>query len=229
MELIGIKTELVTTDDDIFSVCCKYIDNLVDGDVLVISSKIFSYCEGRIEEDERLSVRVREEADEYHCGEVVDLTRKCGIWVANAGIDRSNVESGKMVLWPVDPQRSVDELRDKLVAKFGLEHLGVMMIDSVCSPGRKGVIGACIAYSGFVGVKSQIGDKDIFGNELKITNVAVSDSLATAANLVMGEANEMVPIVIARGFDVEFSNDKIDSISEQSLNKSDCIFNPLFK
>ena len=184
-----------------------------------------SFAENRLDSVENFERLVEEESEKLVKGKVVDLSKKYGIWIANAGIDKSNVPLGQIVLWPKNPQKSADDLR----ARFDFENFGVIITDSVCQPGRQGVTGACITYSGFVGVEDARGTEDLFGNKLQITTVAKADMLSASANLLMGEAAECVPFVVVRQAPVKFTSEMVDSIEEQSIAEEDCIFKPMFK
>ncbi len=111
--------------------------------------------------------------------------------VPNAGLDQSNVREGYAVGWPVDPVQSVKELRKRLKAP-------VILSDSCCHAGRLGVTAMALACAGIDPIQSLIGKKDAFGREMKITQEAVADQLATAANMVMGNADQGTPAAIVR-------------------------------
>jgi coenzyme F420-0:L-glutamate ligase len=225
VQLVPIKTRIIEPGDDLIAVLEETGFEFKDGDVLVVSSKVVSFAENRLASADKFEELVALESEKLVKGEVVDLSKKYGIWIANAGIDKSNVPAGQIVLWPADPQKSADELRDR----FDFENFGVIITDSVCQPGRQGVTGACITYSGFVGVEDARGSEDLFGNKLQITTVAKADMVSAAANLLMGEADECVPFVVVRNAPVKFSSEKVDSIAEQSIAEQDCIFKPMFK
>lgn len=225
MQLIPIKTRVIEPNDNLMEVLKETGFKFADDDILVVSSKVVSFAEGRLDVVENFEKRVQEESEKLVKGQVVDLSKKFGIWIANAGIDKSNVPYGQIVLWPADPQKSADDLR----SSFNFKNFGIIITDSVCQPGRQGVTGACITYSGFVGVEDARGNEDLFGNQLQITTVAKADMLAASANLLMGEADECIPFVVVRDAPVKFSSNKIDSIAEQSIAEEDCIFKPLFR
>ena len=223
MEIKPVKTRRIEEGQSLSQLLGILSDKINEKDIIV------SYAEGRLTVESEFEDLARAEAEEFCEGELVHLTRKHGLWVANSGIDKSNAPKGQIVLWPEDPQRSVDNLYDEIKQRLGLKEFGVMMIDSVCHPGRRGTSGACMAYCGFEGVSDERGKKDLFGNELMITQVAKADSIADAANLIMGEADESTPICIVSGAPVEFTSDKIDSVKAMSMPSEECIFNPLFK
>jgi coenzyme F420-0:L-glutamate ligase len=228
MEIIPIKADLIKEKDSVFEAFLKTGFCLQENDILVIASKVFAYEEGRLASLDEFTELIKSEAEEYYEGKDVALTRKKGLWVANSGIDKSNAPEGKIVLWPKDPQKSVNDIYAALKAQFELTNLGVMMIDSVCAPGRRGTIGACIALSGFQGVSDERGKQDLYGRPLQITQIAKADSIASAANLVMGESSESTPFAVVRNAPVDFRSEKVDSISELSIDRKDCIFNPIY-
>lgn len=135
---------------------------------------------------------------------------RLGFVSASAGIDHSNVEAPEaekagtnaedwVLLLPENPDRSALEIRRRLKLLTG-HRLGVMVIDSHGRAWRQGVVGTCIGLSGLPGVVDARGKPDLFGYRLRITFIAVADELAAAASLVMGEAAEGTPAILARGF-----------------------------
>lgn len=236
MKIIPIKTNLVNPGDNLVENFLEAVERaevkIGERSIVVVSSKVFSYAENRIldvsDEDEFKKI-VSDEAEIYYAGNVVDLTYKQGLFVANSGIDKSNIPAGKIILWPENPQKTADEFRINLMQKLGLKELGVIMIDSVCLPGRNGVTGAAMVYSGIIGVTDERGKEDIYGNPLRITKVNKADAIAAGANLLMGESNEMIPYCLVNDVEIEFSDEKIDSISELAIPLEDCIFNAVYK
>jgi F420-0:gamma-glutamyl ligase len=118
---------------------------------------------------------------------------------ANAGLDESNVESGYCIGWPGDPLTSIKKLRKAL-------HAAVLITDSTCRPRRQGVTALALVVSGFHPLRSLIGTRDLFGRDLRMTQEAVADQLATAANMLMGNAGESVPAVIIRNHGIAFTD-----------------------
>ncbi len=108
-----------------------------------------------------------------------------------AGLDRSNISSGYAIGWPQDPVRSVAVLQKAI-------GLPVIISDSCSRPGRLGVTAFALAACGIDPVRSEIDSKDLFGRPLRLTNEAVADQLATAANAVMGNADQSTPGAIIR-------------------------------
>lgn len=236
MKVEVLKTNIVNPGDNLLENFCQALVTngvkLSEQSIVVVSSKVFSYAENRlvkVKDEAKFVELVKKEAEKYYAGDVVDLTYKHGLFVANAGIDKSNVPEGSVILWPEDCQKSVDEFRNKLCAMFSLKNLGVIMIDSICLPGRMGVTGAAIAYSGIKGVTDERGKNDIYGNPLRITKVNKADAIASASNLLMGESNELSPYCFVTELEIEFTDQPVDSIRELSMPLADCIFNSVYK
>jgi coenzyme F420-0:L-glutamate ligase / coenzyme F420-1:gamma-L-glutamate ligase len=200
--------------------------DLLPGDLLVLAQKIVSKAEGRwvnlqdvrpspraaelapyIEKDPRLVELVLRESKEVlrtRPGTIV-VEHRLGFVCANAGIDYSNVagdrdESGEWVLLlPADPDRSAAALRHRFEELAG-GSIGVLIIDSHGRAWRLGTVGVAIGISGLPGLLDLRGRPDLFGYQLRVTQVGVADELAAAASLVMGQAAEGTPVVHVRGF-----------------------------
>ncbi len=136
-----------------------------------------------------------------------------GFICADAAIDKSNINGGSKVgFLPKDPDLEAEKIRNKLNALTG-KQIGVIITDSFGRPFRKGSIGVSVGISGISPIKDKRGEKDLYGKELQSTIIAQADNLASAAQLVMGEADEGVPVVIIRGYNFNFDNDaRIPSI-----------------
>ncbi len=125
----------------------------------------------------------------------VTLTVKDTILSPNAGVDESNGD-GFFILWPQNPQKVVNQVRQHLCQRFGLHQVGVILTDSSPVPLRWGVNGVVMAHSGFAALNDYIGKPDLFGRPLRMTTVNVANALAVAAVLIMGEGNESTPMAI---------------------------------
>jgi coenzyme F420-0:L-glutamate ligase/coenzyme F420-1:gamma-L-glutamate ligase len=182
---------------------------LQDGDVLVVTQKVVSKAEGRLEAVdpgdplahkavvERESVRVLRQR-----GELAVTETRHGFVCANAGVDLSNVPLGQAALLPVDPDRSARRIRDGLRARAGVE-VAVVVSDSFGRPWRRGVTDVAIGCAGIAAVVDLRGTPDSTGRTLTVTEVAVADELAAAAELVMGKSAG-VPVAVVRGVDREW-------------------------
>lgn len=133
------------------------------------------------------------------------VEHKNGFICANAGIDHSNVESSQenpedwVLLLPEDADKSAQYIRAKLENLFKMP-FGVLIIDSHGRAWRNGTVGTSIGLSGLPAVVDLRGKPDLFGFKLKITQVGAADELAAAASLVMGQADESQPVILASGF-----------------------------
>ncbi len=127
------------------------------------------------------------------------------ILTANAGLDRSNAPTNMTIGWPKDPVTSVKNIHEALQS-FSGKKLGVMMTDSCCRPRRLGVTAFALTVSGFDPLRSEVGRKDLFGHALRLTQEAIADQLATAANFLMGNAEQSMPAVIIRDHGIPLSD-----------------------
>ncbi|HLV33713.1 MAG TPA: coenzyme F420-0:L-glutamate ligase [Spirillospora sp.] len=201
-------------------------DRLQDGDVLAVSSKYAAISEGRVvtmadvvvtPEAEALAARyhmnpvmaqlVLQEADHIFGGIELGflLTYKDGVLSPNAGLDRSNIPSGQVVLFPQYPYATAEGIRQALRAQFGVQ-IGVVLTDSWLMPGRLGTTGVALATAGFRPVQDERGKADLFGNPMAVTQRGIADSISIAAQLVMGERDEATPIAIVRHAGVQLTD-----------------------
>ena len=202
MTIKPYKTHKIKPNDNLYKILDEYLPVLAEDTVIAIASKVVGICEGRIVKNESADQKdtlVEQEADYYLPREYNQygfmITINKGILVASAGIDESN--SGEYFsLWPENPQKSANDIRDYLTKKHNFKHLGVIITDSKLTPLRWGVTGVAIAHSGFQALNSYIGKPDIFGRLMHAEKSNVADSLATAAVAEMGEGNEQQPLAV---------------------------------
>ncbi|MFH1012325.1 MAG: coenzyme F420-0:L-glutamate ligase [Candidatus Peregrinibacteria bacterium] len=223
MEFIPLKSPRLDTGVDLVQVLDQVLTRrgevLQERDILIVASKVVSYAEGRLVPCESMEPLVRKEADKvYGKGEML-LTLKNKILIPNAGIDQSNAPMGQAILWPEDPFISARRLR----AAFDLTEFGVLITDSTVRPLRRGVSGIAIGWAGFEGVQDKRGSVDLYGRKLKYTQLAVADQLASAAELLMGNTNESIPFVIARGADVVFTDQSFGP-DDYWIDPSECLY-----
>ncbi|OQS12563.1 coenzyme F420-0:L-glutamate ligase [Nocardia donostiensis] len=183
---------------------------LADGDVLVVTSKIIAKVEGRIvaaptdpaERDAARRALVEQEAVRVLArkGRTLITENRLGIVQAASGVDGSNVESGELVLLPADPDGSAKGLRSELTTRLGVD-VAVVVTDTMGRAWRNGQIDAAIGSSGLRVLHDYAGTVDGQGNELQVTQVAVADELAAAADLVKGKLGS-VPVAVVRGLTV---------------------------
>jgi coenzyme F420-0:L-glutamate ligase/coenzyme F420-1:gamma-L-glutamate ligase len=179
---------------------------LTNGDCLVVTQKVVSKAEGRLVELDPLDLDARRRLVESESVRIVrrrgDLTiseTPHGFVCANAGIDLSNVEAGWAALLPVDSDRSAKHVRDALRARASVE-VAVIVSDTFGRPWRQGLTDVAIGVSGIAALIDLRDTPDATGRVLQVTEVAIADEIAAAAELVMGKANG-VPVAIVRGLD----------------------------
>ena len=204
-----------------------------NGDIVVIAQKIVSKAEGRIvplssltpsanairlakayKKDARvleLILRHSKNIVKIANGVIISET-KHGFVCANAGIDQSNIikSNENALLLPDNPDASANQIMNMLREKTNRE-VAVIIADSFGRPFRNGQTNVAIGIAGLNAIKSYIGENDMFGKKLKVTEIAVVDELASAAELVMGKSKG-IPVAIVRGFDFVMS--KKASINE---------------
>ncbi len=197
----------VSSADDIASVLITALEplNPRDGDVLVVTHKIVSKAEGAVrtitgdeEEFKRRLVEGESVSIIRRRGELIIAETKHGFVCANAGVDRSNAAPGTMILLPKDPDRSAHRIRLRLQQAFGAD-LPVIISDTFGRPWRRGLTDIAIGVSGLIAVLDLRGSTDWSGRELEVTEIAVADELAAAADLVMGKADG-IPAALVRGY-----------------------------
>ena len=191
-------------------------------DILVVTHKIVSKAEGRIVDLARIkpstkAIRMAKEHDkdprvmELILKESIQILRakngiiisetKHGFVCANAGVDQSNVEGDMAVLLPVAPDESASRIQDAVKKKIGKE-IAVIITDTFGRTFRNAQTNVAIGIAGINPIKSYIGTYDMYGRKLRVTEIAVADEIASAAELVMGKA-EGTPVAIVRGYSFE--------------------------
>jgi coenzyme F420-0:L-glutamate ligase / coenzyme F420-1:gamma-L-glutamate ligase len=196
--------------DDLAALIVAAAPWLADGDVLVVTSKIVSKAEGRLvpvpesgpdREAAREAVLARETARTVaRRGHTRIVQTHHGFVMASAGIDASNVDRGHLVLLPVDPDASARALRATLRERHGLD-VAVVISDTMGRPWRTGLTDVALGAAGIGPVRDYRGETDAHGNELHITQMAVVDELAAAAELVKNKYDQ-VPVAVVRGLDL---------------------------
>lgn len=221
----------------------KLGSRLKDGDVLVISSKFVAVSEGRVVKlgSVRAGAGARELATKYRmdarlCELVLResdgilggvpgfiLASKNGLLTPNAGIDKSNVKHGMVVLYPRRPEVSAWRIREALRFSRGVS-IGVVICDSRLSPTRRGTTGVAVASSGIEAILDMRGRADLFGNVLKVTSQALADDLSSAAEILMGESDEAKPIVLVRGLSKSLLKNTEYSGVRFSIPVNECVY-----
>ena len=217
-------------------------EEILDGDILAVSSKFIAMSEGRVidldsvkpcTEAVKLSAAahipsslaelILREADRiYSTLPGFVLTIKHGVVVPNAGIDRSNVECGSAILYPRNPIAAAEKLRLQILIELG-KRVGVVVTDSRLMPSRIGTTGIAVAAAGFEAVSDERGKMDLFGNIMRVTRRALADAISAGANLLMGETSESIPVVIVRGSGLTII-DRMVETEELAIKGDECVF-----
>jgi coenzyme F420-0:L-glutamate ligase/coenzyme F420-1:gamma-L-glutamate ligase len=193
--------------DDLSAATAAAAPWLRDGDVVVVTSKVVSKCEGRLvpapqgaeERDQLRRKLVDDEAVRVLArkGRTLITENRLGLIQAAAGVDGSNVGRDELALLPVDPDASAAALRAGLRERLGVD-VAVIVTDTMGRAWRNGQIDAAIGSAGLAVLHSYSGAVDQHGNELVVTEIAIADEVAAAADLVKGKLTAM-PVAVVRG------------------------------
>lgn len=191
---------------------------LADGDCLVVTQKIVSKAEGRIVAIDATDPNAKHalvEAESVRIlrrrGPLLISETTHGFVCANAGIDLSNVADGTAALLPIDSDRSAQRIRERLAAQVGVA-CAVIVSDTFGRAWRNGLTDVAIGVAGLLAILDLRGTLDDRGRELEVTEVAIADEVAGAAELVMGKATK-VPVAIVRGLDPAwFGNGRVTDL-----------------
>jgi coenzyme F420-0:L-glutamate ligase/coenzyme F420-1:gamma-L-glutamate ligase len=226
IQTIGIEgLPIIKRGDNIAELICKAAERqgicIQDGDIFVITHVVVSRAEGRVvnldeivpsefarniaersEKDPALVEVVLHESKSIRRmgdGKLITET-KHGFVCANSGVDKSNVPGERDVaLLPEDSDRSAKEIRQAIKKFTGCE-VAVVISDTHGRPLRKGEINIAIGVAGIEPLRDRKGEKDLFGYVLRVKQTAIADELASAAELVIGQANEGIPVAMIRGY-----------------------------
>lgn len=236
IELFGLENiPIIDGDSDISQIIKDAIEKqgcgLKHGDIVLIAETLISKAEENFIElddltpsgfairlandsgkDSRLVEAILNESNEVvRVGPNFIITEtKHGFVCANAGIDESNVGDGLATPMPQDADKSAREIRESLENAFD-EEIAVIITDTQGRAFRFGAIGTAIGCSGISPIWKRVGEKDLYGRELETTEIATCDELAAAASLIMGQADEGLPVVIIRGFNAFDTLRNVDS------------------
>jgi coenzyme F420-0:L-glutamate ligase/coenzyme F420-1:gamma-L-glutamate ligase len=224
----------ITSHTDLSILILESIDReqleVHDGDILVVTHKIVSKAEGRVvdldsikpsatastmanmhDKDPRIMELILKESTQIlraKNGIIISET-KHGFVCANAGVDQSNAEGDTAILLPVAPDTSAYRLQHAIKKKVGKE-IAVIITDTFGRTFRNGQTNVAIGIAGINPIKSYIGKYDMYGRKLRVTEIAVVDEIASAAELVMGKA-EGIPVAVVQGYNFE-------KVSKTSIN-----------
>lgn len=192
----------VEPGDDLIALLVSALSPLAprDGDILVVTHKVVSKAEGAMApaatDDEYRNVVASEAAAVIRRrGDMVIAVTHHGFVCANAGVDRSNVTGSRVVLLPRDPDRSAHRIHTRILRDLGVE-VAVVISDTFGRAWRRGVVDVAIGVAGIGPILDLKGTTDMHGRTLEVTEVAIADELAAAAELAMGKSTGVAAALI---------------------------------
>ena len=239
---------LIRPNDNLSSIIIDSIINnnisIDNGDVILIAQKVVSKSENRykdlskinpskeainigesLDRDPAFIQLILEESNEILSTDknVIIVEHKLGYININAGIDRSNISENKnlVLLLPENPKKSATYIQSQ-ISKQLKKDISIIITDSMTRPYRAGITNFAIASSNIQSLIDLRGEEDIFGNKLLATEIAIADELAAASGLLMGQGNDMKPVVIIKGFDR--SKYSINNAFDLIINKDDDLY-----
>ncbi len=247
-EVFGLSTGIISQGESISErvivAATRACGGFSDGDILVLAETAVATSEGNVirladitpsAEAERLAAQydmdpATVEVVLRESNTVVGgipgflLCMKAGTLLPNAGVDASNAPPGCVTPLPEDPEGSARRIRDEIRKATG-KTIGVIVADSRTHAMRSGCSGVAIGCAGIPSVIDDRGRSDLFGRKLEVTKRAVADNITSAAELVMGEADECTPAAIVRGLGLPISD---DLIGVDSIAADECLFMGVF-
>jgi len=240
---------LIKSGDDIAKIIVETAKEnglkIEDGDIVVITQKIFSKAEQRIANlkdvtpsKEALEIAEATGKSPRFIELILRETRKImkvspevllvednrGLVCINAGVDKSNVKGNNtFALLPKNPDESAEECRQQIKKLTG-KNVAVIICDTFSRPFRRGQVNFAIGVAGLKPFKDYRGKKDLFGHILKVKNVAVVDEIAAAAELLMGQGKEATPVVIFKGLNSLLELCENSSILELQISRDEDLF-----
>jgi coenzyme F420-0:L-glutamate ligase len=242
-EVFGLSTGIIHSGDSVAERAADAADRqcggILDGDILVFAETAVATAEGNIIDLSTItpSPRAEELAIKYQMdpctAEVVIqesdsivggipgflLCMKTGTLLPNAGVDASNAPPGCVTPLPKNPDQSALAIKTSIERRYGVK-VGVIIADSRTHAMRLGCSGVAIGCAGITAVIDDRGRSDLFGRKLEVTKRAVADNIVSAAELVMGEADECTPAAIIRGIGLPIG----EQIGIESISAEECLF-----
>jgi coenzyme F420-0:L-glutamate ligase len=246
-EVFGLSTGIITPGDSIsdrvIAAADRVCSGFKDGDILVLAETAVATAEGNVitlssivpsaqakvlgdkyQMDPRTVEVVIRESDSIVGGiKGFLLCMKGGTLLPNAGVDASNAPQGCVTPLPKNPDQSALTIKNNIREKTGAK-VGVIIADSRTHAMRLGCSGVAIGSAGITSVIDDRGRSDLFGRKLEVTKRAVADNIASAAELVMGEADECIPAAIIRGLGMPIG----DQIGVETIDAEECLFMGVF-
>jgi coenzyme F420-0:L-glutamate ligase / coenzyme F420-1:gamma-L-glutamate ligase len=246
--VVGLSTGIIRPKDSIadrvIAAAGKTCGGFLNGDILILAETAVATAEENVIALASVtpSARAQELAAQYHMDprtvEIVLaesdsvvggipgflLCMKAGTLLPNAGVDASNAPTGCVTPLPADPDASATAIKASIERECKVR-VGVIIADSRTHAMRRGCSGVAIGCAGIPSVIDDRGRSDLFGRKLEVTKRAVADNIATAAELVMGEADECIPAAIIRGLGLAIG----DQTGVESIDADECLFMGVLK
>jgi len=221
--------------DILFTTLNKNRQEIHPGDILLISHKVVSKSEGSTYKLSELSpspeaqaiaertgqsqmkveIALREAASIIRKSPVLITKTKQGFITDYSGVDQSNAPDGTILTLPDDPDESANIIHNEISKKVGF-HVPVIITDTQGRPWRKGAVNVAIGIAGMSPFINNAGIADLYGRSLRSSLVCIADEIASAAELLMGQADERIPVIIVRGVSFEPQEGKATSIIRES-------------
>ena len=209
------KNKIILQNGDIFVITQKIVsksENRIVNLTKIISSRKATYLGKKLNKNRKEVQLILDES--HHVikskNNILITETKHGLICANSGIDTSNLSKGNYSLLPKNPNKSAKKIQNYIEKSSG-KHIAVIISDTFGRPFRRGQTDVAIGLSGLKPLKDYRGKTDKYGNDLKITLIAIADELASAAELVKGKTNE-IPIVLIRGYSYQKGNYTANSL-----------------
>ena len=248
VNIIGLENfPLVKAGDDLAKIivetAAKNNVQIENGDIIVVSQKIVSKAEGRVmkisqvnpsEEALKLAEKVQRDPKLIELvlketrriikasPEILIVEDKRGLICINAGVDKSNVPRDSYSLLPENPDESARKIKERIAELTG-KNVSVVIGDTFSRPFRRGQVEFAIGIAGIKPFKDYRGQRDLYNNLLRVKNVAIVDEIACAAELVMGQAKEAIPVAIIKNLERAETSEK-SSIKELSISRQEDLF-----
>ena len=248
VNIIGLENfPLVKAGDDLAKIivetAAKNNVQIENGDIIVVSQKIVSKAEGRVvkisqinpsEEALKLAEKVQRDPKLIELvlketrriikasPEILIVEDKRGLICINAGVDKSNVPRDSYSLLPENPDESARKIKERIAELTG-KNVSVVIGDTFSRPFRRGQVEFAIGIAGIKPFKDYRGQRDLYNNLLRVKNVAIADEIACAAELVMGQAKEAIPVAIIKNLERAETSEK-SSIKELAISRQEDLF-----
>jgi len=248
VNIIGLENfPLIKAGDDLAKIivetAAKNNVQIENGDIIVVSQKIVSKAEGRVmkisqinpsEEALKLAEKVQRDPKLIELvlketrriikasSEILIVEDKRGLICINAGVDKSNVPRDSYSLLPENPDESARKIKERIAELTG-KNVSVVIGDTFSRPFRRGQVEFAIGIAGIKPFKDYRGQRDLYNNLLRVKNVAIVDEIACAAELVMGQAKEAIPVAIIKNLERAETSEK-SSIKELAISRQEDLF-----